>query len=295
MSYTTNPYLPKLRAKAVEMVREGLGIRQTARYFGVNPGTVSRWCHLVPSGGARFIPTRSSRPKHHPRELDESLVKRIIQLRRETHNRCAEVVHQMLLNEDIKVSLSSVKRTLDRRGLIKKRSPWKRYHAPLDRPLVAYPGDLVEVDTIHLMETKVSRIYVYSLLDLYSRWAYAKAVRRINARASVSFLNQARRSSPFPFHCLQSDHGSEFSQHFSERIKIIHRHSRVRKPNDNAHLERFNRTLQDELLNQVPRNVRTINRYLTGYLKYYNQERLHLGLNLKTPAQILARCCEAID
>jgi transposase InsO family protein len=185
------------------------------------------------------------------------------------------------------VSLSSVKRTLDRYGLTKKRSPWKRLHLSTERPKVAQPGDLVEVDTIHLMESEQKRIYVYTLIDVYSRWTFAWAVDRISARRSVEFVRRAQALAPFAFRCLQSDHGSEFSQYFTERVRILHRHPRVRRPNDNAHLERFNRTLQDELLRELPVKVRVYNRKLPGYLSYYNTERLHFGLQLKTPSQMI--------
>jgi len=71
-------------------------------------------------------------------------------------------------------------------------------------------------------------------------------------------------------------------------MKIAHRHSRIRKCNGNAHIERFNRTIQEECFG-VERPV-NYDRYLSlinDYLKYYNNSRLHLGLGLKTPAQVL--------
>lgn len=286
MPYTHNPYLPRLRAKAVEMVRQGQSIRQVARYLGVEPSTVSRWNRKVPYLGAHIIPTQSSRPHSHPKQLDEDMVKKIVEKRLE-HGRCADIIHRELLAENLSVSLSSVKRTLDRKRLTKKRSPWKRRHVPLQRPEVAQPGDLVQVDTIHIMQNN-NRIYVYTLLDLYSRCAYAWASQKINARKTIRFVNDAKRKFPFQFRCLQSDNGPEFSQHFSERIKVTHRHSRVRRPNDNAHLERFNRTIQEELLDKLPRDVEAINKHLPKYLKYYNEQRLHMGINFKTPIQMLA-------
>ena len=86
---------------------------------------------------------------------------------------------------------------------------------------------------------------------------------------------------------LQSDHGSEFSTSFSERARIKHRHSRVRRPNDNAHLERFNRTIQEECLDALPKDTRIINRNLPKYLRYYNEKRHHFGLNLQTPLKVI--------
>jgi len=137
------------------------------------------------------------------------------------------------------------------------------------------------------MDSPTSRIYVYTLIDVCSRWCYAWATDRINTRLSIKFLKMAQGLASFKFNCIQSDHGSEFSQHFTERIKILHRHSRVRKPNDNAHLERFNRTLQEECLNNLPVDVKLMKRAIPKYLTYYNTERLHLGLNLKTPISMI--------
>lgn len=276
MAYTTNPHLPTIRARAVRLYREGQSLRQVARYTGYHYATISKWVAKSPLSGVNEIPTQSSRPRHHPRELASETVRAIVAQRLQ-HGRCAEVVHEELRARDIVVSLSSVKRTLERQRLVRKRSPWKRYHAPLERPQAQKPGDLVQMDTIHLMATPASRIYVYTLLDVYSRWAYAWAVERINAVQSVQFLKRARGRAPFSFRMLQSDHGPEFSMHFTERAKIAHRHSRVRRPNDNAHLERFNGTLQQELLRSLPTDVRSINQALPAWIAYYNGERLHLG------------------
>ena len=293
MAYSTNPQLPKLRARAVNMVRGGRSIRQVAKYFGFNPSTVSRWNKRFPSGVGTCltIPTHSAKPHSCPWQLTSEVKERIVQWRIKTKGRCAEVIQQHLANDGIRVSLNSVKRTLHRTGLIRSRSPWKRLHCSESRPSALKPGDLVQLDTIHLMRGG-QRIYLYTLLDVHSRWAYAWASARINTYQSLRFLQQAQDLSPFSFNYLQSDHGSEFSQHFTERAKISHRHSRVRRPNDNAHLERFNLTIQQEFLNYLPKDVKLINSKLTAYLRYYNQTRLHLGLGLKTPQAILAKCCK---
>jgi transposase InsO family protein len=295
MPYTTNPAMPRLRARAVDLVHQGKTIREVARYFGFQASTVSRWVKKSPKNGTWSIPTLISRPKHHPKELKRDTVKRIRELRIKLKGRCAEVIHGHLKKENIKVSLSSVKRTLDRQGLTKHRTFYKHKRLRFTRPLALKPGDLVELDTIHLMRTPSDRIYIYTLLDVHSRWAYAWATERANSPQSIKFLRQAKLKAPFSFKCLQSDNGSEFSQNFSERAKIAHRHSRVRRPNDNGHLERFNRTIQDECLKALPTNTKIINKHLPGYLKYYNERRLHLGLELKTPLEIIQGCCEGID
>ena len=278
--------MPKLRIKAVEMLRSGKSTREVARYFGYSPSAICKWNKKVPIGGAHEIPTEEPIAKTHPNTINSDIVRRIIEIRRDT-GRCADVIHQMLLNEKIVVSLSTVKRTLDRQGLTKKKSPWKRYHKYDKRPKALNPGDLVQVDTIHLMQDRISRIYIYTLIDVYSRWTHAYAVNRISSGITVNFIKRAQTRSPFSFNCLQSDHGPEFSNYFTDRVKIKHRHSRIRKPNDNGHVERFNRTIQDELLRKIPTDVKVINRRMPYYLKYYNTKRLHMGINFKTPIEML--------
>ena len=88
--------------------------------------------------------------------------------------RCAEHVYHALKNRGVIVSLSSIKRILDRCGLRKKRSPWKRPHDYTERPEPAFVGALMECDTIHIIAPDGTRIYVYTLIDLFSRWAYAE-------------------------------------------------------------------------------------------------------------------------
>ncbi len=293
MAYTKNPYMPKVRRDAAAMVHRGYTPTEVGRRFGVGSSTISKWVKKAQQIGLHPIPTSSSKPKSNPNALSPEVVRQIVTLRLAT-GRCAEVLHKQLENMGIIVSLSSVKRTLDRHHLLKKRSPWKRWHHSTPRPEAAVPGALVQIDTIHLMVTERTRIYVYTLIDVHSRWAYAKAYTTCKAGNTLLFVKEAQRQAPFLFQHLQTDHGPEFGKWFVHQVQIRHRHSRVRRPNDNAHLERFNRTLQEECLDRLPRDVRVINRALKQYLRYYNEERLHLGINLQTPLQLLERV-QALD
>lgn len=286
MAYTKNPALPRVRRDAADLVRRGWSTRKVARHFGFSQAAVVQWVKKSKELGYRPIPTRSSRPKHHPLELSRTLVRRIIEKRFEL-KRSSEVIHFALREEGICVSISSVKRTLDRHNLLKKRSPWKRLHIGAPRPEAEKPGDLVQLDTIHLMRNDGTRMYVFTGLDVHTRFAHAWAFERANTRTALCFLRRMKKAAPFPFRMLQSDHGSEFSTSFSERARTEHRHSRVRRPNDNAHLERFNRTIQEECLDALPKDPRVINRNLPKYLRYYNEKRHHFGLNLQTPLKVI--------
>ena len=117
-------------------------------------------------------------------------------------------------------------------------------------------------------------------------------MKRIGANQSAEFLKRARKAASFRFEMIQTDHGSEFSTQFTHiawRMGMKHRHSRVRQSNDNAHVERFNRTIQEECLDQIPPTVPALRKAIAGYLTYYNTERLHMGLKYKTPLEVLRR------
>ena len=278
--------MPRIRREAARLVYRGWSARKVGRYLGYHHTAVMKWVKTAEKIGDMLIPTKSSRPKSHPKQLPDHIVKNIVE-KRLKHNRYAEAVHRELLNDGVRVSLSSVKRTLERRFLIKKRSPWKRYHPHQDRTYPLKSGDLVQIDTIHRIVDQKQRLYVFSLIDVFSRWSYAKAFEKMNAATSLSFIREAQKEANFHFNMLQSDHGPEFGKWFVTQIQKKHRYTRIGKPNDNAHIERFNRTIQEECLDKVSNNVEEINVALKRYLRYYNYERVHAGINFLIPIQVV--------
>lgn len=89
---------------------------------------------------------------------------------------------------------------------------------------------------------------------------------------------------------VQSDHGPEFSKWFTKVVEdkgILHRHSRVRKPTDNGHVERFIQTMQKDCLSRIPRTMKSWQKEIPEFIRYYNFERPHMGLDYKTPMQMV--------
>lgn len=287
MAYTINSHLPKVRAQAVWKVKEGWSVRKTARYFGVWPSTISRWIKRFPEMGCYSIPTLSSRPHSHPKQLSEETVRAILDYRRK-YRRCAQVIHYLLLKDGLKVSLASVKRVL-KKNHCSRFSKWKRWHKYPERPIPDKPGILVQIDTI-FDGIPEERLYVYTLIDVCSRWGYALPTDRISTHKSLFFVKESQRISPFRFETLQSDHGPEFSKWFTKQIISqgwSHRHSRIRTPSDNGHLERFNRTLQEECLLRIPRTLKSWRKEIPEYLSWYNTQRPHMALSMRTPLEVL--------
>ena len=284
--------MPQVRADAVALVKcQHWPMRKVARRFGVNQGTISRWCKRDVSSGRYPIPTRSSRPKTSPTALNKNIIAAIVE-KRIGRRRCGQHIYHELKREGVLVSLPSVQRTLDRLKLLKKRSVWKRPHDATPRPICTHAGALLQVDTVHIMAPDGTRIYVYTLIDLFSRWAYAEVVERISATGSAWFLKRAQKAASFKFEMIQTDHGAEFSTRFTHKLlsmKIAHRHARVRQSNDNAHIERFNRTIQEECFDRTAHSFSNFKIALKKYLPYYNTERIHMGINYQTPLEVLQR------
>ncbi len=251
-------------------------------------GTVFRWSNV-----SWVVPTLSSAPHSHPYRLAGWIVARILELRH-TLQRCAEVIHLQLSLEQIKVSLSSVKRTLRRHRLCArlKRRPYRR---TLPRPEVTKPGSLVEVDTVHYVNRLTGeRRYITTVIDLYTRLAHAKLADKLSPSLAAEAVREAEASWGFSLLTVQSDNGPEFSRWFSEQLtgqSIVHRKTRIHRPNDNAHIERFNRTLREECIGDHMSGRLTtaaLNQKLAHFLDYYNHKRLHLGIQC-IPIQMLRR------
>ena len=321
MAYSTNPYLPKARAFAMQLlIREQLPLQTVAHRCGVHRSTIWRWKRkwevlnnriefsnpnrpgrpVVLSNKWSFctwrIPTQASQPHTSPTAIPDEIVGQVLAVRAEL-KRCAEVVwHHLTTVLRVMVSLSSVRRILRRHHCFDgARKPRVRRDNPR-RPQVTDPGELVQTDTIHHVDpTTGRRLYYYTVIDLYTRLAYAKVATRILPGVAATAVLEARQAFGFPFTMVQSDNGPEYGHYFEQqmhRAGIQTRHSRLHRPNDNAHIERFNRTIQEECIGSSWRKSVPLSRQkqnVNKYLDYYNNERVHLGIQLRTPSQMLQR------
>lgn len=320
MSYSTNPHAPKARGNALKcLIMEHKPVTVVARQYGVSRTTIWRWKkkwlernrHIQLTNDNRpnrpvgkvfrssaikwDIPTTTSAPHTHPTRISVLVIKRIIALREE-HGRCAEVIWYQLQQEGFTISLSSVKRTLDRYKLTNHWSKWKKRRTNTPRPKATAPGELVEVDTVHYVnQLDGKRVYITTVIDLYSRMAYTRPSYKLLPGEAAKAVLLAEQKFGYKFRTVQSDNGPEFSSYFTAmlgRHNFRHRHTRVHRPNDNAHIERFNRTLRNECIgDHKPRSLTLtlLTDKLNQYLDYYNHDRIHLGLQCKTPIQMLQR------
>jgi putative transposase len=122
---------------------------------------------------------------------------------------------------------------------------------------------------------------------------YAEIHNSIRPGIAAKVVLKAEASFGFKFLMVQSDNGPEFSRYFEDTLakqNILTRHTRLGRPNDNAHIERYNRIIQDECLGRYityKTSTRQLQTKIDKYLAYYNTKRVHLSLQYKTPQQML--------
>ncbi len=97
-----------------------------------------------------------------------------------------------------------------------------------------------------------------------------------------------------PVTFVLTDNGSEWKKHFAAevlKLQITHYHTYPKTPKMNAHIERFNRTIQEEFLNYHKGLLLVLDQFntkLMDWLIWYNTKRVHCAFgNQLTPVQFL--------
>ena len=208
--------------------------------------------------------------------------------------------HERLLRLEASTAGRTVQLTDEQVRLLERFSPeFRERH--IEAP---HTGALVAVDTFHVGTLKgVGKVYMQSAIDCHSRFGFARlytsklpitAVHVMNNEVLPKFeAHQAK------IETVLSDNGREFcgrpDRHpyelFLQLEEIEHRTTRVKRPQSNGIVERFQRTLLDEHFRIEGRKtwfetVEEMQDVLDTYLDGYNQRRPHQGrgMNGRTPA-----------
>lgn len=168
----------------------------------------------------------------------------------------------------------------------------KVLHKPKDFK-VEYPGHLAALDTVERFIHGCRR-YVITFEDIYTRFGFAWATNSHASKAAKEFFNYCQKIFPFSFSFVLTDNGSEFMKHFSkelERLHFTHYHTYPKSPQMNSHLERFNRTIQEEFIDYHDGELLSthlFNQKLIDWLVWHNTERPHWAFQNKlSPVQFI--------
>jgi len=157
-------------------------------------------------------------------------------------------------------------------------------------------GELGHVDCHYLqrgtIESNPERQFLLSLVDDHTRLAWSLRLDNIQG-VTVSYgilklLSLFKTTYGITFQKILSDNGSEFkgkeTQYLLHQLGITSIFTKPYRPQTNGKVERFWRTLEDELLRET--TYPTINSFeeeIFHYCVYYNHIRKHYGVGRKTP------------
>lgn len=300
----------RLRLKVVDYVRRGgHSIAATARHFGVSRSTVYRWLKRFNPHRLHSLESRPTCPKRRRRNSwGTRLVEAVRMLRGQYPRWGKDKLVILVLKLGLQASTSTVGRILAylkksgrlreplARAVRTKKRLLARPHAiRMPKGYAAIdPGDIVQVDTLHLYLSHSRKFKQYTAVDCVSRWACAGVHERATARTAATFLMNLLDRVPFEIKAIQIDNGSEFMAEFEEackRLKIMLIVLPPRSPKLNGCVERLQRTHREEFWEATPTgfNCKVVQRQLDDWLTVYNTIRPHQSLNYLTPVEELRR------
>jgi hypothetical protein len=171
-------------------------------------------------------------------------------------------------------------------------------------------GQLGHIDCHHLGKSIIrgqsQKLYLVCIIDDYSRIAWAEVTKDVSSLtvmfAALKCLNMLHDTYKIKFEEVLTDNGPEFGnkdskqkeQHPFERmlieLGIKHLYTRPYRPQTNGKVERFWRTLQEDLIQETDfDSLEEFRDELIQYLYYYNHERAHMGIEGKTPVDMIPK------
>ena len=149
------------------------------------------------------------------------------------------------------------------------------------------------MDTVVFTLSQGGYRYLLTAIDDISKLAYARLYTTHSSAKAAEFLKRLHYLTEGEMINLHHDNGSEFQKDFEVaclKLSLPQWYSRVRTPKDNAVLERFNRTIQEEFVDMIDigfEDIEEFNNRLLDWLIEYNNERPHEALDYLTPLEYL--------
>ncbi len=291
------------------------GIKATRDAFPAKRSTLFSWKKKLKEGKGRLeaLNDFSRAPRKRRKRLwPQEVIDEIKRLRAQYPNLGKDKLHPLLqefcLEKNLKCPvISTIGRLIKDCGGLRV-FPQKIYHngrvKPQKRAKVLrkpknfkaqYPGHLVALDTIERF-VQGCRRYVITFEDIYSRFSFAWSTKSHTSQAAKEFFEYCQMVFPhsFTFVNVLTDNGSEFKKHFSSALNelhLTHYHTYPKTPKMNAHVERFNRTIQEEFIDYHAHellNPLRFNQGLIEWLLWYNTKRPHYAFqNKQSPVQFI--------
>lgn len=143
--------------------------------------------------------------------------------------------------------------------------------------------------------------YAVALVDDATRMKYLEILPNKKAKTLATFMKRAYlwfKSRGIIFKRLLSDNGLEFTTHHKKartahsfekmllKLNIVHKYTKVRRPQTNGKVERFWRIFNEEFFFKYTfSSWKVCNIQMKDWICYYNTKRKHGGIKYMTPLQ----------
>lgn len=276
--------------------QEGANRRELCRRFGISPKTAYKWLERFAQQGKSGLQDQSRRPLHSPMRTNTELEKLVVDLRVEHPSWGGRKIRQRLedIGYDQLPQASTVTHILRRHDLISPQS--SAQHTPWQRFEHDEPNSLWQIDFKGYFDTLKGICYPLTLLDDHSRFnLLLQACSRPNHEAVQTALVSAFERYGLPLR-INADNGPPWgtpkqpSQGITKltmwliRLGIQISHSRPAHPQTNGKIERFHRTLKNEVISGNNfADLQKVQMAFDEWRQIYNTERPHEGIEMRTP------------
>lgn len=264
------------------------------REYGITRRTGMKW-------KARYeaqepLSDRSRRPNSSPTRTPEAVERRILELRAENPGWGAKTLHKVLENqgEQNLPCVRTVNNILRRNGCIspeesQKRQPFTRYEKEKCNMMwqTDFKGEFRMEDNNYC--------YPLTIIDDHSRFSIKIAPRLSTKNVVIPVFTEVFHEYGLPDSIL-SDNGSQFAgfrkgytqfERWLMELDILPIHGRIKHPQTQGKIERFHRTMKQELLNHISiSNIDDAEVQFGDWREKYNNIRPHEALGMKTPGQV---------
>lgn len=169
-------------------------------------------------------------------------------------------------------------------------------------------GQLGHIDCHHLSKSVIRgqsrKLYLLCVIDDYSRLAWAEVMEDITALTTMftamRCMQMLKQEFKILFEEMIADNGPEFGPSISQNKQnhpfermlmetgIKRRYTRPYRPQTNGKVERFWRTIKEDLIEDTDfDSLEELQNELLKYIVYYNWERPHQGINGKKPIEMI--------
>jgi len=286
--------------------RNGGKVRATARELRISPGTVIFWRTRARSlSNLTYLRTKGLKRKSTaPKKPRKGVLSADDRMRIEQHRiekgQCAIKIKYDLT---LPYGINTIHRFLAKKGLVEEggyhRRPRYQETTHMNSKNTTTVGKL-QMDVKYVtpeLSGLPHTLFLYAVADIYSRYKQGVIFPLLDQGFAIEAAKLLVPQFPFAADFIQTDNGLEFQERFDtfvrDTMKLEHHYIHKSSPNENAIIERSFRTDEEEFFffrMKKPVDEIDLNAQYQKWMHYFNNERLHLGIGIKTPAEVARGC-----